>query len=109
MPGKWEEYIDKLKDEGGTLAKAELKALVNNAKADSEQFIKEQGQKMERYLNQLAAGEITKAQFEGYMVDIRELTKMKERELSVAAKAKAQKIAKGITDYVINGVLALLK
>lgn len=108
MPGAWEEFIDRLKDESGKLAKAELKELVNNSKTDSEQFIKEQGQKMERYLNQLATGEITKTQFEGYMVDIRELTRMKERELSVAAKAKAQKIVMGITDYIINGLVALL-
>ena len=109
MGTKWEEFIDSLKDESGKLAKEELKELVKSAKEDSEDFIKEQGEKMERYLNQLASQEITKQQFEGYMVDIRELTKMKEREIGVAAKAKAQKIIAGITDNVINGLVALLK
>lgn len=92
----------------GTLAKDELKNLVKNAKADSEDFIKRQGAKLERYLNQLAAGQITKDQFEGYVRDIRDLTEMQALKMSVAGKASAQRLANGISNLIIDGLLALI-
>lgn len=108
MPSKWENYIDGLKDDAGALAKEELKNLVNAATSDSDQFIREQGRKMEKYLTQLAAGEITKDQFKGNIEDIRDLTEMKKLELSVAAKASAQRVITGISNLIIDGLLKLL-
>lgn len=108
MASKWEDFIDNLRDEAGKLAKDELKDLVKTAKEDSEEFIKRQGEKLELYLNQLAMGEVTKEQFEGYILDIRDLTEMKVLEMSVEAKAKAQRLGKGIVNLIINGLISLL-
>ena len=105
----WEDFIDNLPDPTGKLAKDQLKSLVNSAKADSEEFIKGQGEKLEAYLNQLALGEITKDQFAGYILDIKALTEMQALKMSVEAKARAQRLAKGITDLIIDGLLSLLK
>ena len=108
MGSKWEDFIDNLKDDAGTLAKGELKDLINGAKDDAEEFLKEQGKKMEGYLTQLAGGEIKKDQFESYMIDIKDLTEMKALQMEVAAKARAQKIVNGITSLIIDGLLKLI-
>jgi hypothetical protein len=108
MPKKWEKYIDGVKDDAGVLAKEELKKLVNATSNDSDQFIREQGQKMEKYLTQLAAGALTKDQFKWYIEDIKDLTEMKKLEMSVAAKASTQRIIAGINKLMIDGLLKLL-
>jgi len=105
---KGEDFIDNLKDSAGKLAKDELKTLIKTAKNDSEDFIRRQGEKMEMYLIQLAEGEITKEQFEGYVLDIKDLTEMKALQMSVAAKVRAQSLAQGITNLVIDGLLKLI-
>ena len=51
---------------------------------------------------------MTKAQFEGYVLDIRDLTEMQSLKMSVSARARAQNFAKGITALVINGLLTLI-
>lgn len=56
---------------------------------DTEEFIRNQAQKVQRYLNELALGKITKQQFEGYMVDIADLTRRNALKMEVAAKARA--------------------
>lgn len=108
MASNWEVFIDNLNDDAGKLAKDELKGLVKAAKNDSEAFIKRQGEKLERYLDQLAAGAITKDQFKEYVEDIRDLTVMEKLKMSVAAKASAQRLADGITSLVIDGLLSLV-
>jgi hypothetical protein len=108
MSSIWEEFIDNLKDDSGKLAKNELKGLIKSAKDDSEEFLKEQGKKMERYLGQLANGEITKDQLEGYVLNIKDITEMKALQMSVAAKARAQRLATGITNLIVDGLLKLV-
>jgi hypothetical protein len=108
MNSKWEEFIDNIKDTTGKLAKDELKNLVKDAKSDSEDFIKRQGEKLELYLNQLASGQITKEQCEGYLIDLRDLAEMQALKMSVAAKARAQSLAMGVTNIVLNGLIKLI-
>jgi hypothetical protein len=104
----WENLLNKLGTNAGDLLKGELNKFLQMAKTDSEDFIKRQGEKMELYLNQLAAGKITKDQFEGYINDIKDLTEMQALKMSVAAKARVQSLVKGITDLIINGLLTLI-
>jgi len=108
MTISWEEFITNLKDEAGALAKAELIDLVTGTRKDSNEFLKRQGRKLERYLKQLANGQITKEQLEGYMRDIKTLTETQALKMSVAAKARAQKLAQGIGELVLNKLLRLI-
>jgi hypothetical protein len=105
---KWKSFVDDLKDEAGILAKTELKNLILNAKADSNLFIKKQGGKIERYLNQLASKKITKKRFKAYMEDIRDLTAMEQLKMRAAAKAGAQRLVNGIEELILNGLIMLL-
>lgn len=108
MAGKWHKFIDGIKDEGRTLAKDELKDLVKDAKADTDAFIKKQGVKLERYLNQLAKGEIKKKEFEGYVKDLTTLTLMQSASLAQAAQTRAHKLAMNIANLVLKALVALI-
>jgi len=108
MPKSWQDFIGGIKDELGILAKEELIALVKDTRKDQESFIKRQGEKLELYLNQLATGKITKEQFEGYVQDIKDLTEMQALKMSVAAKTRAQRLAKNIQRLIIDSLLKLI-
>jgi hypothetical protein len=108
MSAKWEELFNGLKADGAGLLKGELATLLTSAKADSEAFVKKQAEKTELYMNQLAAGEVTVKQVEGYLLDIKDLTALQALKLSVAGKASAQRLVKGIEDLILNGLFKLL-
>jgi hypothetical protein len=101
----WENFIDNIADPAGKLAKTELKGLIRDYRKDASGFLRRQGRKMQRYITQLARGEITPAEFRQYMEDIRDLTEMEKVRMSVAGKARAQRLVEGITELVINGLV----
>lgn len=108
MPSQWETFIDNLIAGGKQIAKDELKSLLLTTKADANVFIKSQGEKLERYLNQLAAGQITKEEFEQSVKDLKQLTELEALRLQVAAKASAQRLVAGISKLIIEGLLKLI-
>jgi len=108
MGGQWEDFLKDIRDDAAELLRAEIINLVEQAKNDSETFLRRQGGKIEKYLNQLVAGKISKKQFEGYLKDITALTEMHTLQLSVEARARAQRMVLGITELLINRLLGLL-
>lgn len=108
MSSPWETFVDSLIAGGKQIAKDEMKSLVSVAKGDANKFIRSQGQKLERYLNLLGAGQISNEEFELLVKDLKTLTEMRALELDVAAKASAQRLAAGITDLVINGLMKVV-
>ncbi len=105
---KWQDFIDGLKDGAGSLAKDELKGLVADAKADKDAFIQKQGRKLERYLTQLANGELTREEFESCMKDLVVLTAAQAAEMAQAAQTRAHRLASGIATLAIKGLITLL-
>ena len=108
MSSDWEKFLDDLKVEGIGALKIELLSLLVETKADSEEFIRDQAQKVEQYLDQLAKGEITKEQFCGYMQDIKDLIELQSLKMAVAAKTRAQKLATGIQSMILDQLFRLL-
>jgi hypothetical protein len=104
----WHDFIDGLQDEGSTLAKDELKALVETAKSDGDAFIQRQGRKLDRYLSQLAAGTITAEEFAGYTKDLVTLTMMESTAMAQEAQTRAHDFAMRIANLVLKSLLALL-
>ena len=102
------EFIDTLIKEGKTFAKDELKALLSDAKSDNRLFIKHMGELTEEFIKLRALNQITNSEFKELMEDVVDLNKMQFHKLSAAAKARAQKIANGLTDLVLNSLLALI-
>jgi hypothetical protein len=108
MPKAWEKLFDGLLDDIGQTFKDEFTEFIDNAKDDAEPFISKQAKKLEKYLNQLAKGEITKAEMEVYAKDMETLVRQKALELSIKAKARAQHFADSIKKLLIGRLLALL-
>jgi len=108
MPAQWEKLFDGITGVKADALKSELVAFLGESKKDSELFIKRQAAKIEKYLVQLANGEITKAQFESSMKDIEAVTRQKALELSVKSKARAQKLADGIKGLILSRLLNMV-
>lgn len=108
MGNSWEDVIEDIVGESGSLVKNEIRQLLDDAKNDSEDFLRRQADKIDNYLNQLANNEISKEQFESYLLDIKDLTEMHSLKLSVAARARAQRLADGITDIILNKLLSFI-
>jgi hypothetical protein len=104
----WERFLEDLADDAGLLLKQEIKEMIEAAKNDTEIFLKRQGQKIERYLNQLFNRKISREQFEGYLLDIQALTEMHILQLTLAARVRAQRLVDGISKLIIDRLLALL-
>jgi hypothetical protein len=102
------EFIDTLVKDSTTFAREELKALVKDAKEDNRLFIKHMGELTEEFIKLRALNQIDNSEFEELMKDVVNLNKMQFQKLSVAAKARAQRIADGLTDLVLNSLLKLI-
>ena len=108
MSRQWEEFLKDIRDDSAELLREEIINLIDQAKSDTETFLQRQGEKIEKYLNQLAVGKISKKQFEGYLRDITALTEMHALQLSVTARARAQRFVLRITALLIDRLLSLL-
>ncbi|MBI4241207.1 MAG: hypothetical protein HY613_05770 [Candidatus Rokubacteria bacterium] len=108
MPSPWEAFVDNLIAGGKQIAKNELRTLIRSAKEDASDFVRDQGLKLERYLNQLATGQITRDEFEHSVKDLRQLTELEALRLKVAARASAQRLVVGTTKLIIEGLLKLI-
>jgi len=108
MADEWRGFVNQLKDDAESLAKGELFGLITSSKDDSEEFVRRQAEKVEKYLNQLALGEITKDDLVLYMRQIQRLNEMQALKLSVAAKASTQRLTSGIQNLILDKLLKLI-
>ena len=102
------EFLDALLDESVDFARDELKELVKEAKNDNRVFIKHIGDLTEEFIKLRALGQLTNDEFKELMEDVVDLNKMQFHKLSVQAKARAERIANGIRDLVIDSLLSLI-
>jgi hypothetical protein len=105
---KFTDYIDGLEDKAGTLAKEELKELIRSAKNDGSEFVRLQAVNVERWIDLLAAGQVTSAGFKRLVTQMDVLTELDTMKLDAAAKASAKRLADGIQKHIINGLCKLL-
>ena len=101
-------FLATLKSSGTDLIKTQISSMLLEMGQDTTEFGKANAKKIEGYLVQLASGEITKEQFRSLMEDVRDLAEMEARKNLVETKASAQRIAKGVTDVILNGLLKLM-
>lgn len=102
------EFLDTLIDESADFARDELKALLKEAQGDNRVFIKHMGELTEEFIKLRALGQINNYEFRELMEDVVDLNKMQVRKLSVQAKARAERIANGIRDLVLNSLMGLI-
>lgn len=108
MNDKVVRFLDSLKDDAKGVIKKELGQLLDDAHEDADDFVKKQRRKLENYIEQLADEKITKAEFEGYVTDLKTLTEMEALKMSASSKIRAQSLAMGIENVVIKGLIRIL-
>lgn len=105
---KFTVFIDGIVDEGGTLAKKELKKLVSDAKKDQSDFVRLQAENLERWTVMLAEGDLTSKGYKKLVKKMEVLTQLEIIKLKVSAKASAQRLAEGIKSLVVDSLFALI-
>ena len=105
---KFTDFIDGIVDEGKTLAKAELKQLVTDAKNDQSDFVRLQAENLERWTVMLAEGDLTTKGYKKLVNKMEVLTQLEVIKLKVRAKASAQRLADGIRRLVVDSLFALI-
>lgn len=107
VPG-WVSYFETFGGELGEFANGELRQFLQDGLNDANIFLREQIVILERYLEQLAAGEITKEEFKGYVVDLHQNIMTHELVMKLAAKERAHRMAERIEQLILERLVNLL-
>lgn len=105
---KFTDFIDSIKDEGGKLAKNELKSLISSSKKDTSDFVRLQAENLERWTVMLSDGDLTVEGYKKLIKKMEVLTQLEKIKLKVTAKASAQRLADGIKSLIINQLFTLI-
>lgn len=105
---KFTAFIDSLRDDAGTLAKAEIKKLISDAKRDTSDFVRLQAENLERWTILLADGELTPKGYKKLVSNMEVLTELEVIRLKVKAKASAQRLADGVQDLVVGQLFRVI-
>lgn len=108
MSENWQKLFDSWKDEAAKLLKEEIRGFIAFAKSQADAQAQQIGNDLERYLTQLALGEITTKDLEMYVRDMERLARMKARKAKVAAKAGWQRITDSLSKLIIGDLLKRL-
>lgn len=100
-----EKFLDGIKSQSFDLIRGELKTFLTKSKAQGDEFSRRQHLKINRYMIQMALGQITPTQLNDFMLGIKDEAEMEMRLGKVQAKASAQRIHDGVTNLVINGLI----
>ena len=103
----WSNFVNSLDDLDDD-AKKELKKFVSESSKSGQAFVKRQGEKVQLYLNHLAAGEITKKQLQGYLEDIQSLTAGQVALMSGKGKKAAQTFLNKLGVLLLQGLIAAI-
>lgn len=106
---KFEAFIDSIKDGSKTLSKKELKDLVNSAKSDKSDFVRQQAQNLEHWTVLFNEGQLTRKGYVRLVFKMAVLGDLEALNLNSSAKASAQRLAEGIKKLVINSLFSIIK
>ena len=102
------DFIDGLVDESKKLAKDQLKELIASAKEDESDFIRLQAENIERWTVMLAQGDLTPKGYKKLVQKMEILAQLEVIKLKAQTKARAQLVADGIREQVVNGLFLLV-
>lgn len=105
---EFEKFYDELAEAARVQGKAEVNKLLADAKADSLEFVQQQGMLIQKYLMQLALDQITREEFKSYVMDMKTLALMEMQRQGVAGQASIQRFLAGLGQAVIVGLFRFL-
>lgn len=108
MDDKISSFINGIKDDSFALLRGEFAGFVDGLKKETDEFSRKQHAKLEKFLLQLAAQQITRQQFQDAMNDMKTLADMEVTRAKVEGKAAAQRVSDGLQKLVINGLISAI-
>lgn len=94
-----------LKDNVPHLIKDQIKDLLTSAQNDADSVIKETGQKVTDWLFMLSEGKLSVDEFKDLLYSRDQLIRQYKNTLDIQVRAKVEKIALGLINLVLNGIL----
>jgi len=92
-----------------TISKESIESLIVELKESDEEFLQNQGEKIEHYLTQYANQIISKEEFDSYIEDIKDLTHMELLRKEVKELVLYQRAIAVLTELLMKGALSLVK
>lgn len=108
MVPEWVSYFESFGGEISKLANGELRQFMEDGLNDANIFLREQFVILDRYFGQLTAGEITREEFKGYVVDLHQNIMTHELVMKLAAKERAVRMAQRMEELILERMINLL-
>lgn len=97
--------LDQIKEDITTLAKTLFKTKATQAAKDGKAFLEATKGEIEKWLKQLAAGEISRKNFESLVRGERDLAEMEALRQAGMAKITIDTFTRGVIEIIISAVL----
>lgn len=101
--------LEEAKDEIGKLVVDEVIDTIKDVEKEGSEVVVKQKDRVTRYFNQLVKGEITKDEFNLYLMDVKDLLEMEGLQLSVESKMRVLKFAELLRSLAISHIEDIIK
>ena len=105
---KWDDFITTLRDGAIKIATGDLKDFTSEIKDSAEEFANDSKADIEKWIKQLADGDITKDDFADQMHGLEALAEMEALKQIALGEIKLQQLRDQLTDLVIDTAIKVL-
>src|SRR6476661_1852432 len=103
-----DDTLNSIKDASIEAAKAQLQSLLQQAKADGNEFAQENATMLEQWLVQLGKGELNKAEFNDLIDEQRALAEQFVNTQEIAGQARARDLTLNLLDIAAQKIAPVL-
>lgn len=101
---KWTETL-----KFNTLSVEDVDDVIEKMRDSEDVFLQGQADKLEHYLNQYGNEIITKSQFESYLLDLHDLTRVEMVRQKIKDRALTQRTLAIVSELLVKGAISLAK
>jgi hypothetical protein len=107
MPA-FDDVLDEIKDDSVTAAKTQLQSLLQQAKADSSAFARENAASLERWIVDLRNGDLDQEEFNELIEAQRAAAEQFVNTQAIAGKARARELTLTVLDIAVKKVVPIV-
>jgi ppGpp synthetase/RelA/SpoT-type nucleotidyltranferase len=104
----WQTFISTTPKLVGKIATEDIQNLLDALRANADASVKEQADKMETYLNDLATGAMSKSDFAIVVESSKRVLESQALTMEIQTRAATQQLASDVEQVLIQGLVALL-
>ncbi len=106
--GSFDDFVEAVAKDVTELAKNTFSGYAKEAVVDAKSFLKKSKSDIEKWAKQLAAGEISKEDFEWLLKGMRDLAAMERLKQKGLAEVEIDKFRNSLLDLVVKNVIVVL-